>query len=435
MKTLVERTPAQLDALTGGGPSNSPSPLCGMGYAEQLAAVTPRDDTNVAGPNLRGLPPLLGKAQKGPAGAAPKSFGNLDPGNRLAGVHPIMADRARLVVESARKKGLDIFVTQGMRTIAEQNDLYAQGRTKPGKVVTWVRGGGSYHNYGLAVDFAFHGGAPYSEKHDWAGLVAAVKEAGLESGASYGDRPHANLQVPMSDVKAWHKKGGIRNVWDEVSQQLGGPRFPGDEAGKSDAGGDKAPKGTGGLQEDGMWVVGAGDTLTEIADKALGDPRRWHEIATLNGIRSPRELSVGRKLKMPEGPAKAPTSESEGIIDVGGEGTFKEQSYTVKAGDTLGAIALSFYGLSSAWQSIADANGLTNPGAIRPGQKLVIPSKSAAVGAPGRPRRTHVVRRGDTLSSIAERHLGAASRWREIATLNKVSNPSALRIGQSLDLP
>lgn len=179
MKTLVERTPAQLDALTGGGPSNSPSPLCGMGYAEQLAAVTPRDDTNVAGPNLRGLPPLLGKAQKGPAGAAPKSFGNLDPGNRLAGVHPNMADRARLVEEIARMKGLDIFVTQGMRTVAEQNDLDAQGRTKPGKVVTWVRGGGSYHNHGLAVDFAFHGGAPYSEKHDWAGLVAAVKEAGL----------------------------------------------------------------------------------------------------------------------------------------------------------------------------------------------------------------------------------------------------------------
>lgn len=435
MKSLVQKKSPQLDAAMGGGPQKGASPLRGMGYAEQLAAVTPRDNTYVAGPTLKGLPPIPGKEQKGPAGAAPKSFGNLDPGNRLAGVHPIMADKARLVVDIARKKGLDIFVTQGMRTIAEQNDLYAQGRTKRGKVVTWVRGGGSYHNYGLAVDFAFHGGAPYSEKHDWAGLVAAVKEAGLESGAGYGDRPHANLQVPMSDVKAWFKKGGMRNVWDQVSQQLGGPRFPGDEAGKADTGGDKTPKGTGGLQDDGMWLVGAGDTLTEIADKALGDPRRWHEIATLNGIRSPRELSVGKKLKMPEGPAKAPTSESEGIIDVGGEATFKEQSYTVKRGDTLGAIALAFYGLSSAWQSIADANGITNPGAIRPGQKLVIPSKTAAVGTPGKVRRTHVVRRGDTLSAIAERYLGAANRWREIANLNKVSNPSALRIGQSLDLP
>lgn len=42
--------------------------------------------------------------------------------------------------------------TQTFRTIAEQNALYAQGRTTPGKIVTWAEGGRSYHNYGLAVD-------------------------------------------------------------------------------------------------------------------------------------------------------------------------------------------------------------------------------------------------------------------------------------------
>lgn len=44
--------------------------------------------------------------------------------------------------------------TQTLRTIAEQDALYAQGRTKPGKRVTNARGGQSYHNYGLAIDFA-----------------------------------------------------------------------------------------------------------------------------------------------------------------------------------------------------------------------------------------------------------------------------------------
>lgn len=38
------------------------------------------------------------------------------------------------------------------RTFAEQEAIYAQGRTKPGAIVTNAKGGQSYHNYGLAVD-------------------------------------------------------------------------------------------------------------------------------------------------------------------------------------------------------------------------------------------------------------------------------------------
>jgi peptidoglycan L-alanyl-D-glutamate endopeptidase CwlK len=45
--------------------------------------------------------------------------------------------------------------TQTFRSVAEQHALYAQGRTMPGKIVTWAEGGRSYHNYGLAVDICF----------------------------------------------------------------------------------------------------------------------------------------------------------------------------------------------------------------------------------------------------------------------------------------
>jgi hypothetical protein len=38
------------------------------------------------------------------------------------------------------------------RTISEQNALYTQGRTSPGKIVTNAKGGSSFHNYGLAID-------------------------------------------------------------------------------------------------------------------------------------------------------------------------------------------------------------------------------------------------------------------------------------------
>lgn len=43
--------------------------------------------------------------------------------------------------------------THTLRTFAEQDALFAQGRTKKGKIVTAARGGQSYHNYGLAIDF------------------------------------------------------------------------------------------------------------------------------------------------------------------------------------------------------------------------------------------------------------------------------------------
>jgi len=47
-----------------------------------------------------------------------------------------------------------IRLVQTLRTEAEQNELFAQGRTKPGPVVTKAKFGQSYHNYGLAFDFA-----------------------------------------------------------------------------------------------------------------------------------------------------------------------------------------------------------------------------------------------------------------------------------------
>lgn len=43
-------------------------------------------------------------------------------------------------------------IAQGYRSFAEQDALYAQGRTKPGKKVTNAKGGQSIHNYGFAVD-------------------------------------------------------------------------------------------------------------------------------------------------------------------------------------------------------------------------------------------------------------------------------------------
>ena len=56
-------------------------------------------------------------------------------------------------------------ITDGYRSIQEQNTLYAQGRTTPGNIVTHARGGQSLHNYGNAFDVVqMRNGIPIWEK-------------------------------------------------------------------------------------------------------------------------------------------------------------------------------------------------------------------------------------------------------------------------------
>lgn len=91
-----------------------------------------------------------------------------------------------------------------LRTDKEQDDLFAIGRTKPGKRVTNARGGQSYHNYGLAFDIVliidgktaswdtlrdFDG----DRVSDWMEVVAIAKKYGWEWGGdfkSFKDQPH-----------------------------------------------------------------------------------------------------------------------------------------------------------------------------------------------------------------------------------------------------
>lgn len=77
--------------------------------------------------------------------------------NRVANLHPAVRDEVIATIaqiEAGFPPNIKVRVVQGLRTIAEQNALYAQGRTKPGAVVTNAKGGKSYHNFGLALDYA-----------------------------------------------------------------------------------------------------------------------------------------------------------------------------------------------------------------------------------------------------------------------------------------
>lgn len=76
---------------------------------------------------------------------------------RVAALHPKLRNEVKLGIEKAEAgfpKNIAVRIVQGFRSAAEQNALYAQGRTKPGKKVTNAPAGYSYHESGLAFDFA-----------------------------------------------------------------------------------------------------------------------------------------------------------------------------------------------------------------------------------------------------------------------------------------
>lgn len=94
--------------------------------------------------------------------------------------------------------GHPVFLTECVRSHERQDWLYAQGRTRDGKVVTNAKAGESDHNpnsegQGRALDYAFRGGnSPWSEEHPWALAGTIAKELGLRWGGDWPkpDRPH-----------------------------------------------------------------------------------------------------------------------------------------------------------------------------------------------------------------------------------------------------
>lgn len=137
--------------------------------------------------------------------------------DRINKVHPKLRDELREIVNYIETLGIRIRITQGLRTIEEQNALYAQGRTKPGKIVTNAKGGTSFHNYGLAVDFCLlhkDGSVSFSINEDtdgdhikdWDEVVNAFKKYGWEHGdRGYFDNPHFQKVYGLTPSKCLQK--------------------------------------------------------------------------------------------------------------------------------------------------------------------------------------------------------------------------------------
>ncbi|RQW19148.1 M15 family peptidase [Bacillus sp. C1-1] len=132
-------------------------------------------------------------------------------------LHPIVAEKTEQLIEQASQIGIAIIITDGFRTIEEQDALYQQGRSTNGSIVTHVAGGESLHNYGLAVDYALlnENGQPiwdleYDGNHngesDWIEVADIAKDLGFKWGGDWKhfvDYPHLEMTFgySMSDIQ------------------------------------------------------------------------------------------------------------------------------------------------------------------------------------------------------------------------------------------
>lgn len=109
------------------------------------------------------------------------------------GLYPAVAAKRDQLVAIMAAVGFPVVVTDEYRTFEEQDALYAQGRTKPGSIVTNAKGGESLHNFRCAFDVAFKKGNGVSYDGDFVMLGKVGKILGLEWGGdwtSFVDKPH-----------------------------------------------------------------------------------------------------------------------------------------------------------------------------------------------------------------------------------------------------
>lgn len=124
-------------------------------------------------------------------------------------LHPTVAEKRDQLVARAEEKGIEVVITEGFRTIEEQEEIYERGRSEEGNIVTYAEGGESYHNYGLAIDFALRNknekviwDTEYdgngNGKSDWMEVVAIAKELGFDWGGDwrrFKDYPHFQMDM------------------------------------------------------------------------------------------------------------------------------------------------------------------------------------------------------------------------------------------------
>lgn len=143
-------------------------------------------------------------------------------------LHPNLQIMAHELIRHCKNNGINIGISQTLRTKAEQDNLYAQGRTKPGKIVTNVQYPYSKHCWGVAFDvFVQRNGKAIWDTAAYRPVGDLGERIGLVWGGrwrNFPDAPHfelpghdvktliAKYKDPQNFIKTWKKGGGYMTV-------------------------------------------------------------------------------------------------------------------------------------------------------------------------------------------------------------------------------
>lgn len=113
-------------------------------------------------------------------------------------LHPWLDQKLTVLLRKCAKKGIYLIITEGFRSKEYQDSLYAQGRTKPGKIVTNAKGStySSQHMWGVAFDIAINDSKLLYDAATIRKVAVIAKGIGLGWGGDWKsivDTPHFYL--------------------------------------------------------------------------------------------------------------------------------------------------------------------------------------------------------------------------------------------------
>lgn len=148
----------------------------------------------------------------------------------LSLLDPVFRPEAERLIAWVELRGWPLKTFETFRSIERQAELYAQGRTEPGRRVTWVEPGNSAHNHGMAIDLVEYTDQGWTwdtgldaermrVEHAgrwemWRDVAQVLRDdfPGLEWGGRFGYRPPALIgRDPWHfELRGWRKIAGLR---------------------------------------------------------------------------------------------------------------------------------------------------------------------------------------------------------------------------------
>jgi membrane-bound lytic murein transglycosylase D len=175
-------------------------------------------------------------------------------------------------------------------------------------------------------------------------------------------------------------------------------------------------------------TVRRGETLSVIAGRYGSSVSN---ISRANGLRNADHIYVGMRLRIPRNGSSAALASSTPAPSTRSTTRSttpsRPSSHTVRRGDTLSEIATR-YGVSQ--RNLKSWNGMRSD-TVRLGQVLKLSGSGGSTASSGGSTRTHVVARGENLSTIAARYGVSTSN---VKSWNNIRNASHITVGQRLTI-